>query len=133
MEMGDYVVVFEVLIIVKDVEMSEDVINVVVSKVIKVFNKEKFDFVWVEIGYFQCLVCGVYFESVFVIGSVGFVGMYLMFKVYNVQSIEYVERIVKVVVGKVLKKVFLKVFEIREFEYDGENGIEVEELNGEDV
>lgn len=52
MEMGDYVVVFEVLIIVKDVEMSEDVINVVVSKVIKVFNKEKFDFVWVEIGYF---------------------------------------------------------------------------------
>lgn len=35
--------------------------------------------------------------------------------------------------GKVLKKVFLKVFEIREFEYDGENGIEVEELNGEDV
>jgi uncharacterized protein (UPF0212 family) len=127
MEMGDYVVVLEAPIIVKDVETSEDAINVAVSKVTKALNKEKLDFVRVEIGYSQCPVCGAHFESAFVIGSVGLVGMYLTLKVYNAQSIEHAERIAKAVVGKALKKVPLKVFEIRELkEEEKGNGVELE-------
>ncbi len=79
--MGDYVVVLEAPIIVRDVETSEDAINVAVSKVAKALNKEKLDFVRVEIGYSQCPpVCGAHFESAFVVGSVGLVGMYLTIK-----------------------------------------------------
>ncbi len=123
MEMGEsnYVVVLEAPIIVRDVETAEDAINVAVSKVAKALNKEKLDFVRVEIGYSQCPVCGAHFESAFVIGNIGLVGIYLTIKVYNAQSIEHAERIAKAVVGKALKKVPLKVFEIKELA-EGENG-----------
>ncbi|GAB6102399.1 DUF555 domain-containing protein [Thermococcus atlanticus] len=124
MEESNYVVVLEAPIIVRDVETAEDAINVAVSKVAKALNKEKLDFVRVEIGYSQCPVCGAHFESAFVIGSVGLVGIYLTIKVYNAQSIEHAERIAKAVVGKALKKVPLKVFEIKEL---------AEEENGEGV
>ena len=121
MEESNYVVVLEAPIIVRDVETAEDAINVAVSKVAKALNKEKLDFVRVEIGYSQCPVCGAHFESAFVIGSVGLVGIYLTIKVYNAQSIEHAERIAKAVVGKALKKVPLKVFEIKELAEE-ENG-----------
>ncbi len=121
MEDSNYVVVLEAPIIVRDVETAEDAINVAVSKVAKALNKEKLDFVRVEIGYSQCPVCGAHFESAFVIGSVGLVGIYLTIKVYNAQSIEHAERIAKAVVGKALKKVPLKVFEIKELAEE-ENG-----------
>lgn len=121
---SNYVVVLEAPIIVRDVETAEDAINVAVSKVAKALNKEKLDFVRVEIGYSQCPVCGAHFESAFVIGSVGLVGIYLTIKVYNAQSIEHAERIAKAVVGKALKKVPLKVFEIKEL---------TEEENGEGI
>jgi len=125
--MGDYVVVLEAPIIVRDVETSEDAINVAVSKVAKALNKENLDFVRVEIGYSQCPVCGAHFESAFVIGNVGLVGMYLTLKVFNAQSVEHAERIAKAVVGKALRKVPLKVYEIREIEgEEGGNGVELE-------
>ncbi len=123
--MGDYIVVLEAPIIVKDVETSEDAINVAVSKVTKALNKENLDFVRVEIGYSQCPVCGAHFESAFVIGSVGLVGMYLTLKVFNAQNVEHAERIAKAVVGKALKRVPLKVFEIRELKEEDGNGLEV--------
>ncbi|WP_048152392.1 DUF555 domain-containing protein [Palaeococcus ferrophilus] len=128
--MGDYVVVLEAPIIVRDVETAEDAINVAVSKVAKALNKEKLDFVRVELGYSQCPVCGNHFESAFVIGNVGLVGIYLTLRVFNAQSVEHAERIAKAVVGKALKKVPLKVFEIKEL-HDGtdEEGIEIN--NGE--
>ncbi len=128
MEMGEsnYVVVLEAPIIVRDVETAEDAINVAVSKVAKALNKEKLDFVRVEIGYSQCPVCGAHFESAFVIGNIGLVGIYLTIKVYNAQSIEHAERIAKAVVGKALKKVPLKVFEIKELaEGDRGEGIDI--------
>jgi len=125
--MGDYVVVLEAPIIVRDVEAAEDAINVAVSKVAKALNKEKLDFVRVELGYSQCPVCGNHFESAFVIGNVGLVGIYLTLRVFNAQSVEHAERIAKAVVGKALKKVPLKVFEIRELmEEDGGDGVELE-------
>ncbi|MDV3103468.1 DUF555 domain-containing protein [Thermococcus waiotapuensis] len=125
--MGDYVVVLEAPIIVKDVETNEDAVNVAVSKVTKALNRENLDFVRVELGYSQCPVCGAHFESAFVIGNVGLVGMYLTLKVFNAQSIEHAERIAKAVVGKALKKVPLKVFEIRELKNSEEgNGINLE-------
>ncbi|ASJ00499.1 DUF555 domain-containing protein [Thermococcus gorgonarius] len=125
--MGDYVVVLEAPIIVKDVETNEDAINVAVSKVTKALNRENLDFVRVELGYSQCPVCGAHFESAFVIGNVGLVGIYLTLKVFNAQSIEHAERIAKAVVGKALKKVPLKVFEIRELKNsEEENGISLE-------
>ncbi|WP_461865117.1 DUF555 domain-containing protein [Thermococcus sp.] len=124
---SNYVVVLEAPIIVRDVETAEDAVNVAVSKVAKALNKEKLDFVRVEIGYSQCPVCGAHFESAFVIGNVGLVGIYLTIKVYNAQSIEHAERIAKAVVGKALKKVPLKVFEIRELTGGDEgNGVELE-------
>ncbi|WP_010477715.1 DUF555 domain-containing protein [Thermococcus zilligii] len=125
--MGDYVVVLEAPIIVKDVETNEDAVNVAVSKVTRALNRENLDFVRVELGYSQCPVCGAHFESAFVIGNVGLVGMYLTLKVFNAQSIEHAERIAKAVVGKALKKVPLKVFEIRELKNSEEgNGINLE-------
>ena len=124
---SNYVVVLEAPIIVRDVETAEDAVNVAVSKVAKALNKEKLDFVRVEIGYSQCPVCGAHFESAFVIGNVGLVGIYLTIKVYNAQSIEHAERIAKAVVGKALKKVPLKVFEISELTGGDEgNGVELE-------
>ncbi len=123
--MGDYVVVLETPIIVRDVETREDAINVAVSKVTKALNKENLDFVRVEIGYSQCPVCRAHFESAFVIGSVGLVGMYLTLKVFNAQSVEHAERIAKAVVGKALKRVPLKVYEIRELGEDRGEGVEV--------
>lgn len=130
-KMGDYIVVLEAPIIVRDVESAEDAINVAVSKVAKALNKEKLDFVRVEIGYSQCPVCGSPFESAFVIGNVGLVGIYLTLKVFNAQSLEHAERIAKAVVGKALKKVPLKVFEIKEL-HNGkeEEGIEINDNNG---
>lgn len=126
--MGDYVVVLEAPIIVRDVETPDDAINVAVSKVAKALNKEKLDFVRVEIGYSQCPVCGAHFESAFVIGNVGLVGMYLTIKVYNAQTIEHAERIAKAVVGKALKKVPLKIYEIKELsEGDEGDGVELKE------
>ncbi|WP_461865174.1 DUF555 domain-containing protein [Thermococcus sp.] len=123
---SNYVVVLEAPIIVRDVETAEDAINVAVSKVAKALNKEKLDFVRVEIGYSQCPVCGAHFESAFVIGNIGLVGIYLTIKVYNAQSIEHAERIAKAVVGKALKKVPLKVFEIKELaEGDRGEGIDI--------
>jgi len=107
-------VVLEAPIIVNDVKGVEDAINVAVSKITKALHREKLDFVRVEIGYFKCPVCGAQFESAFVIGNVGLVGIYLTLKVFNAQSIEHAERIGKAVVGKALKRVPLKVFEIRE-------------------
>jgi uncharacterized protein (UPF0212 family) len=124
--MGDYVVVLEAPIIVRDVETSEDAINVAVSKVTKALNKEKLDFVRVELGYSQCPVCGAHFESAFVVGNVGLVGMYLTLKVYNAQTVEHAVRIAKAVVGKALKKVPLKVYEIRELTEDGGEGVKLE-------
>lgn len=125
--MGDYVVVLEAPIIVRDVETSEDAINVAVSKVAKALNKEKLDFVRVELGYSQCPVCGNPFESAFVIGSMGLVGIYLSLKVFNAQSVEHAERIAKAVVGNALKKVPLKVYEIRELTGKEEgNGVELD-------
>jgi len=123
--MGDYLVVLEAPIIVRDVETSEDAINVAVSKVTKALNREKLDFVRVELGYSQCPVCGAHFESAFVIGSVGLVGIYLTLKVFNAQSVEHAERIAKAVVGKALKRVPLKVYEIRELEDGKGNSVEV--------
>jgi len=123
--MGDYVVVLEAPIIVRDVETSEDAVNVAVSKVAKALNKEKLDFVRVEIGYSQCPVCGAHFESAFVIGTIGLVGIYLTIKVYNAQTLEHAERIAKAVIGKALKKVPLKTYEIRELDEDDEgDGVE---------
>lgn len=124
-KMGDYIVVLEAPIIVREVESADDAINVAVSKVAKALNKEKLDFVRVEIGYSQCPVCGSPFESAFVIGNVGLVGIYLTLKVFNAQSLEHAERIAKAVVGKALKKVPLKVFEIKEFHDGKEEGIEL--------
>ncbi len=124
--MGDYVVVLEAPIIVKDVETGEDAVNVAVSKVTKALNREKLDFVRVEIGYSKCPVCGAHFESSFVVGSVGLVGMYLTLKVFNAQSVEHAERIAKAVVGKALKRVPLDVFEVREMEEGSGGGVRVE-------
>ncbi|AIF69958.1 hypothetical protein PAP_07845 [Palaeococcus pacificus DY20341] len=126
--MGDYIVVLEAPIIVRDVETADDAINVAVSKVAKALNKEKLDFVRVELGYSQCPLCGNHFESAFVIGNVGLVGIYLTLKVFNAQSVEHAERIAKAVVGKALKKVPLKVFEIKEIQ----NGREGEGVHFED-
>ncbi|NJE25833.1 DUF555 domain-containing protein [Thermococcus sp. MV5] len=123
--MGDYVVILEAPIIVREVESPDDAINVAVSKVAKALNKEKLDFVRVEIGYSQCPVCGSPFESAFVIGNIGLVGIYLTLKVFNAQSLEHAERIAKAVVGKALKKVPLKVFEIKEL-HNGKEKIGIE-------
>jgi len=122
--MGDYVVVLEAPIIVKDVETSEDAINVAVAKVTKALNKEKLDFVRVEIGYSKCPVCGAHFESAFVVGSLGLVGMYLTLKVFNAQSVEHAERIAKAVVGKALKRIPLEVFEVKELNEKEVEGID---------
>lgn len=128
--MGDYVVILEAPIIVREVEGPDDAINVAVSKVAKALNKEKLDFVRVEIGYSQCPVCGSPFESAFVIGNIGLVGIYLTLKVFNAQSLEHAERIAKAVVGKALKKVPLKVFEIKELHNGKEKvGIELNNNN----
>ncbi|USG99787.1 DUF555 domain-containing protein [Thermococcus argininiproducens] len=123
--MGDYVVILEAPIIVREVESPDDAINVAVSKVAKALNKEKLDFVRVEIGYSQCPVCGSPFESAFVIGNIGLVGIYLTLKVFNAQSLEHAERIAKAVVGKALKKVPLKVFEIKEL-HNGKKEVGIE-------
>ena len=50
---------------------------------------------------------------------------------FNAQSLEHAERIAKAVVGKALKKVPLKVFEIKEL-HNGkeEEGIEINDNNG---
>jgi len=114
--MGDYMVVLEAPIIVNDVKSVEDAINVAVSKVTSALNREKLDFVRVEIGYSRCPVCGAQFESAFVVGNVGLVGIYLTLKVFNAQSVEHAERIGKAVVGKALRRIPLKVFEIRELD-----------------
>ncbi|HII60318.1 DUF555 domain-containing protein [Pyrococcus horikoshii] len=112
--MGDYIVVLEAPIIVKDVESVEEAIEAAVNKVVNALEKEKLDFVRVELGYSKCPVCGAHFESAFVVGNVGLVGIYLTLKVFNAQSLEHAERIAKAVVGRALKKVPLKLFEIRE-------------------
>ncbi|ASJ16902.1 hypothetical protein A3L04_07360 [Thermococcus chitonophagus] len=120
--MGDYIVVLEAPIIVKDVRDVEEAIEVAANKVISALEKEKLDFVRVEIGYSKCPVCGAEFESAFVVGNVGLVGIYLTLKVFNAQSLEHAERIAKAVVGKALKKVPLKLYEIHELNNGGENG-----------
>ncbi|AEC52804.1 hypothetical protein PNA2_1891 [Pyrococcus sp. NA2] len=120
--MGDYIVVLEAPIIVKDVESVEEAIEAAVNRVKSALEKEKLDFVRVELGYSKCPVCGTHFESAFVIGSVGLVGIYLTLKVFNAQSLEHAERIAKAVVGKALKKIPLKLFEIRELNNGRESG-----------
>ncbi|AEH24850.1 DUF555 domain-containing protein [Pyrococcus yayanosii] len=126
--MGDYVVVLEAPIIVRDVKSVEEAIEAAVSKVMNALNREKLDFVRIELGYSRCPVCGTHFESAFVVGDVGLVGIYLTLKVFNAQSLEHAERIAKAVVGKALKKVPLKLFEIRELNNGKEGGgINIEE------
>ncbi|AFK22845.1 DUF555 domain-containing protein [Pyrococcus sp. ST04] len=120
--MGDYIVVLEAPIIVKDVRNVEEAIEMAANKVMSALEREKLDFVKVEIGYSKCPVCGAQFESAFVVGDVGLVGIYLTLKVFNAQSLEHAERIAKAVVGKALKKVPLKLFEIHELHNGGEEG-----------
>lgn len=110
----DYKVTLEVPIIVRDIKDGEDAIKVAMSNVIKKLKASKLDYVKVEIGMSQCPKCGDYFESSFFVGDVSLVGIYLTLDVFNAEHTKHAENIAKSVVGKALKDVPFKTFEIKE-------------------
>ncbi|HNR44210.1 MAG TPA: DUF555 domain-containing protein [Methanofastidiosum sp.] len=110
----DYKVTLEVPIIVRDIKDGEDAIKVAMSSVTKKLKASKLEYVKVEIGMSQCPKCGDYFESSFFVGDVSLVGIYLTLDVFNAEHTKHAENIAKSVVGKALKDVPFKTFEIKE-------------------
>ena len=110
----DYKVTLEVPIIVRDIKDGEDAIKVAMSSVIKKLKASKLEYVKVEIGMSQCTKCGDYFESSFFVGDVSLVGVYLTLDIFSAENTKHAENIAKSVVGKALKDVPFKTFEIKE-------------------
>jgi uncharacterized protein (UPF0212 family) len=110
----DYKVTLEVPIIVRDIKDGEDAIKVAMSSVTKKLKASKLEYVKVEIGMSQCPKCSGYFESSFFVGNVSLVGIYLTLDVFNAEHAIHAENIAKSVVGKALKDVPFKTFEIKE-------------------
>ena len=110
----DYKVTLEVPIIVIDIKDGEDAIKVAMSSVIKKLKASKLEYAKVEIGMSQCPKCGDYFESSFFVGDVSLVGVYLTLDIFSAENTKNAENIAKSVVGKALKDVPFKTFEIKE-------------------
>lgn len=110
----DYKVTLEVPIIVRDIKSGEDAIKVAMSSVTKKLKASKLDYVKVDIGMSQCPKCGNYFESSFFVGDISLVGIYMTVDVFSAENTAHAENIAKSVVGKALKDVPFKTFEIKE-------------------
>jgi len=110
----DYQVILEVPVILKNVRSQDDAANIAISQVGKKLKKANLEYVKIEIGASQCPKCQGLFNSAFVVSKMGLVGVYLTMKVFNAENKKHAENIAKSAIGRALKDVPLKTFEVNE-------------------
>ncbi len=108
----NYLVVLEVPIVLKNVGSRDDATNIAISTVGKKLKKVNLEYVKIEIGASQCPKCSGLFNSAFVVGKIGLVGIYLSMKVFTAENKTHAENIAKSAIGRALKDVPLKTFDI---------------------
>jgi uncharacterized protein (UPF0212 family) len=110
----NYVVVLEVPIVLKNVGTRDDAANIAIAQVGKQLKRVNLEYVKIEIGASKCPNCSGFFNSAFVVGKMALVGIYLTMKVFNAQNVKHAENIAKSAIGRALKDVPLKTFEVRQ-------------------
>ncbi|MHC1604542.1 MAG: DUF555 domain-containing protein [Candidatus Methanofastidiosia archaeon] len=109
----DYLIILEAPIVIKDVGTNDDAANIAISEVGRKLKKANLEYVKIEIGASQCPKCNDLFNSAFVVSRIGLVGVYLTMKIFNAENTKHAENIAKSAIGRALKDVPLKTFEIR--------------------
>ncbi|MCC7568110.1 MAG: DUF555 domain-containing protein [Candidatus Dojkabacteria bacterium] len=112
--MVNYLVVLEVPIVLKNVGTRDDAANIAIAQVGKQLKRVNLEYVKIEIGASRCPNCSGLFNSAFVVGKMGLVGVYLSMKVFNAETVKHAENIAKSAIGRALKDVPLKTFEVRQ-------------------
>lgn len=109
----NYLVVLEVPVVLRNVGTRDDAANIAISQVGKKLKRVNLEYVKIDIGASQCPMCSGLFSSAFVVGKMGLVGVYLTMKVFNAENEKHAENIAKSSIGRALKDVPLKTYDIQ--------------------
>ena len=114
--MPNFKVFLEGAWLVRDVKSVDDAIGVAISESGKRLNKNKLEFVEVEVGQTVCPNCDESLDGVFLVAGTALVGLLFEIKVYDADGEEHAARIAKSMIGKTLRSIPLRLVEVADLD-----------------
>ncbi|MEA2046035.1 MAG: DUF555 domain-containing protein [Euryarchaeota archaeon] len=114
--MPNFKVLLEGAWLVRDVKTVDDAIGVAISESGKRLNKNKLEFVEVEVGQTICPNCDESLDGVFLVAGTALVGLLFEIKVYDADGEEHAARIAKSMIGKALRSIPLRLVEVADLD-----------------
>ncbi len=114
--MPNFKVLLEGAWLVRDVKSVDDAIGVAISESGKRLNKNKLEFVEVEVGQTVCPNCDESLDGVFLVAGTALVGLLFEIKVYDADGEEHAARIAKSMIGKTLRSIPLRLVEVADLD-----------------
>ncbi len=114
--MPNFKVLLEGAWLVRDVKSVDDAIGVAISESGKRLNKNKLEFVEVEVGQTICPNCDESLDGVFLVAGTAIVGLLFEIKVYDADGEEHAARIAKSMIGKALRSIPLRLVEVADLD-----------------
>ncbi len=120
--MPNFKVLLEGAWLVRDVKSVDDAIGVAISESGKRLNRNKLEFVEVEVGQTVCPNCDESLDGVFLVAGTALVGLLFEIKVYDADGEDHAARIAKSMIGKALRSIPLRLVEVADLDPTDRSG-----------